>query len=39
MKKKIKRDTNGARPLHTKVVEWSRDLKGGKDSPEREVVE
>ncbi len=34
-----KRDTNGARPLKTKVVEWSRDLKGRKDSPEREVVE
>ncbi len=34
-----KRDTNGARPSGTKIVEQSRDLKGGKDSLEREVVE
>ncbi len=34
-----KGDTNGARPLGTKVVEWPRDLKGGKDNPEREATE
>ncbi len=35
---KDKGDTNGARPSSTKVVEWPRDLKGGKDSPEREAA-
>ncbi len=34
-----KGDTYGARPSSTKVVEQPRDLRGVKDSPEKEVVE
>jgi hypothetical protein len=34
-----KKDTNGAGPLNTIVVEEPRNLRGGKDSLEREVIE
>ncbi len=34
-----RRDTNGAGPSCTKIVEQPRDFRGGKDSLEREVVE
>jgi len=33
-----RRDTNGARPSSTRIEEETRDLRGGKDSPKREVV-
>ncbi len=34
-----KRDIGGAWPLGTKVVKEPRDLRGGKDSPEKEAIE
>ncbi len=39
MKKKTKRDTYGAKPSGTRVVEEPRDSRGGKDSPKREAIE
>jgi hypothetical protein len=35
----MRKKTNGAGPLNTIVVEEPRNLRGGKDSLEREVIE
>jgi hypothetical protein len=38
MSKKTEGDTNGARPFGTRVAKEPKDLKGGENSPKREVA-